>query len=193
MNMIKDLMNNEELVKGITEDLEDFAEDAIVTYEVWAMGYNAEGVITDAEMLVDTFTDPDEAIKCATNLTLADIVHQASIEDNNNELLVDLSYISVEVETVVDDDDEGSMNIGTIYKKDIYFEEDDEEEIICLGEKDYELLEDGSIQVSCELLGQFNKNDQVKVMFKDEDCKPILTYKIISKTTANNYICEFIY
>jgi hypothetical protein len=193
MSMVKDLMNNEELVRSITEDLEDFDENTPVTYEVWTMGYNNNGSITDTEMLVSIFTDPDEAVKCAANLTLADIVHQASIEDDNKEMLVDISYISVEVETVVEDDNSCGMNIGTIYKKTIYLEEESEEEIVSLGEKDYVLFEDGSIQVSRELLGQYNKNDQVKIMFKDEDCKPVLTYKIISKTTANNYICEFVY
>ena len=43
------------------------------------------------------------------------------------------------------------------------------------------------------LLNNYNKNDLIKVMFDGENDKFVFTYKIISKTTDNNYICEFIY
>lgn len=190
MSTVKDLMNNEELVRDITEDLEDFADDASVTYEVWTMGYNDNDMITDTEMFVASFVDPDEAVKCAKNLTLADIVQQASIEDNDKELLVNISYISVEVETVVTNDDEGSMNIGTIYKKEIYledvvedYEEDDyvEDPIVELSTKDFELLEDGNLKISRKFLKDYNKNDYVRFHFADEAESSSFMYKIISK------------
>ena len=73
-------------------------------------------------------------------------------------------------------------------------EEDPEEtNVVLLSSEDYTLNEDGSIDVSCELLKNYNKNDRIQVMFVDEDNQPVLTYKIISKTTANKYVCEFIY
>ena len=55
--------------------------------------------------------------------------------------------------------------------------------------------EDGSLEISCDILKNFNKNDMVQIWFTDEnkDYHPILTYKIISKTTGNKYICEFVY
>ena len=190
MSTVKDLMNNEELVRDITEDLEDFADNASVTYEVWTMGYSDSDVITDTEMFVASFVDPDEAVRCAKNLTLADIVQQASVEDNDKELLVNISYISVEVETVVTNDDEGSMNIGTIYKKEIYledivedYEEDDcvEDPIVELSAKDFELLEDGNLKVSRNFLKDYNKNDYVRFHFTDEAESGSFMYKIISK------------
>lgn len=198
MSMVKDLKNNEELVKNIVEDLEDFDEYDNITYEVWAMGYDQEGAVSGAEMLINSFADPDVAVRFAANTTLAEIVHQAAEEDGNKEFDVQLSHISVEVETVVDDENEGTMNIGTIYRKDIYLDEELEAdeveyEVVSLTEKNYKLCEDGSIEVPCVLLSQFNKNDQVQFVFDDEDNKPVLTYKIISKTSDDKYICEFIY
>jgi hypothetical protein len=187
--MIKDLMNNEELVKGITEDLEDFAEDVIVTYEVWAMGYNEDDEITDAEFLLKSFADPDAAVAYAKDVTLADVVHLTS---DGSELKEDITTIQVEVEAVVDTEDDEAMNIGTVYYKTLY-NKDEYADIVDVSEKDYKLLEDGSIEVSYELLKNFNKNDIVQVRFIDENEQPILTYKIISKTTANTFVCEFIY
>ena len=40
---------------------------------------------------------------------------------------------------------------------------------------------------------KYNKNDTVQIMYIDEDTQPIMTYKIISKTTDNSFICEFVY
>jgi hypothetical protein len=100
MTNIKDLMNNEELMQHIVEDLEDFDDCAPVTYEVWTIGYNEADVVNGTDMLIGEFDDPDEAIKCATNLTLADIIHQAAEEDNGKEPTTHTSYISIEVETV---------------------------------------------------------------------------------------------
>ena len=193
-------------MKFVTEDLEDFDGDLPVTYEVWAIGYNGDDAITDTEMYVAEFTDPDKAIERAKQLTLADIVHQAAEEDDGTEPTSDVRHIVIEVETVVEDEDEeGTMNVGTIFKRDLWIDgeysdeedapEDEYSEVVPVTAKDYTLLEDGSIEVSCDILKNFNKNDMVQIWFTDEnkDYKSILTYKIISKTTANKYICEFVY
>jgi hypothetical protein len=118
-NTVKDLMENEELNQFITEDLEDFETDAEVSYEVWALGYDEAGTITDSELFIKSFNDPDEAITFAKNLDLSDIVQLAANEDFSAESFCKIDYISVEVETVVDEED-GTMNIGTIYKKEIH-------------------------------------------------------------------------
>lgn len=199
MTNVKDLMNNEELMQYIIEDLEDFPEGSPVTYEVWALGYNHLDELTDSELLLATFEDPDKAVEYAKQLTLADIVYKASEEDTDIEQADNIDYISVEVETVLSDPNDefvgGTINIGSIYKKEISLYEDEpeeEDEIVSLHADDYTLLDDGTLEVRRALLKNFNKNDQVKVMFVDEDNKPILTYKIISKI-GNLFICEFIY
>lgn len=199
MTNVKDLMNNGELMQHIVEDLEDFSEDSPITYEVWALGYNHLDEITASELLLNTFEDPDKAVEYVKQITLADIVHKASEEDVDLEPSINIDHISVEVETVLSDPNDefvgGTINVGTIYKKEINIYEDeseDEEEIVSLHEDDYTLLDDGTLEVRRTLLKNFNKNDQVKVMFIDEDNKPILTYKIISKI-GSLFICEFIY
>lgn len=196
----EELMKNEELAEFVTEDLEDFEPSTEIGYAVWAIGYKADGTVTEADMLIGEFQNPDEAIAKAKSVTLADVVHQAAEEDDGSEP-EDVAFISIEVETVVDCE-EGTMNIGTIFKKEIPvcedddgYEEDEYSEVVCIRTDEYTLLEDGSIEVDCSILKDFNKNDNVQFMFIEEnsDSTPILTYKIISKTTANKYICEFIY
>lgn len=197
MNTIKELKNRDELVKHIVEDLDDFEEDTVVSYEVWAIGYDPEDNVTDAETFFASFDSPDEAIEYAQKITLPDIVCMTPEDDTETDY--DISYISVEVETVVKEDEE-SFNVGTIFKNTIWIsdeegpaEDPEETNVVLLSSEDYTLNEDGSIDISCELLKNYNKNDRIQVMFVDEDNQPILTYKIISKTTANKYVCEFIY
>lgn len=201
---LKEIMENKDLAKHIAEDIEDIPEDCPVTYMVWAIGYDEDGAITDTEMFVAEFTDPDEAIQRAKQITLADIVHQAAEESDGTVPETTVAYITIEVETVVEDEDgEGTMNIGTIYKRELWIDgeygdeedapEDEYSEVVPVTAKDYRLLEDGSLEIDCDILKNFNKNDMVQIWFTDEDHKSILTYKIISKTTGNKFICEFIY
>ena len=200
---LKEVMENKDLAKFIAEDLDEIPEDAEVTYELWAIGYNADGAVTDTEMFIAEFKDPDAAIEFAKKLTMADIVHQAAEEHDGSTPAENVTYISLEVETVVDEDEDGTMNIGTIYKRELWIDgeygdeedapEDEYSEVVPVTAKDYRLLEDGSLEIDCDILKNFNKNDMVQIWFTDEDHKSILTYKIISKTTGNKFICEFIY
>lgn len=191
---IKDLMENEELKQYITEDLEDFEEDLVVTYEVWAIGYDEDGAITDTDLYLGEFLDPDRAIEVAKNLTFSDVIQRAAEEDN---VVPDepVTYISIEVETVVADDEGNSMNVGTIYKKELCVdgESEDDEEIIHVKDNEYSIDDDGNLIISCAQFNHLNKNDIIKVMYDDEDNTPVLTYKIMSKTTSGNFECEFMY
>lgn len=200
---LKEAMENKDLAKHIAEDIDEILEDTEVTYELWAIGYNADGAVTDTEMFIADFKNPDVAIEFAKKVTMADIVHQAAEEHDGSTPAENVTYISLEVETVVDEDEDGTMNIGTIYKRELWIDgeygyeedapEDEYSEVVPVTAKDYRLLEDGSLEIDCDILKNFNKNDMVQIWFTDEDHKSILTYKIISKTTGNKYICEFIY
>lgn len=201
---LKEIMETEDLAKHIAEDIDDIPEDAPVTYEVWAIGYDNGSAVTDSEMLLREFNDPDEAIEFAKAVTLAEIIHQAAEEDNGTVPNETVDYIQVEVETVITDAESNeTMNIGTIYKRDQWTDEESKDDsepleydvIVPITTNEYILLEDGSIEVDCKLLKDFNKNDMVQFMFIEEnkDCPPILTYKISSKTTDNKFVCEFIY
>ena len=204
---IKEVMEDKDLAKHIAEDIDEIPEDTEVTYELWAIGYNADGAVTDTEMFIAEFKDPDAAIEFAKKVTMADIVHQAAEEYDGSTPAENVTYISLEVETVIDEDEDETMNIGTIYKRELWIDgeygseedipepEDEYSEVVPVTAKDYKLLEDGSLEISCDILKNFNKNDMVQIWFTDEnkDYHPILTYKIISKTTGNKYICEFVY
>lgn len=201
---VKEIIENEELAIHIAEDIEDIPEDTPVSYSVWAIGYANGSEVTDTDMFIKEFSDPDEAVEFAKKLTLADIVHQAAEEHTEAEPTENVSYISIEVETVIEDtENDETMNIGTIYKRELWIDgeygddedtpEDEYSEVVPVTSKDYRLLEDGSLEIGCDILKNFNKNDMVQIWFTDEDHKSILTYKIISKTTGNKFICEFIY
>ena len=185
---IRDLQNVDELVNAIAEDISEIPDDTPVAYEVWAIGYNEEDEITEAELLLGTFEDPDFAVSYAKAITLADVVNLAA--DDSCEVTDGVHCISIEVETVVPDD-EGTMNIGTIYRKAIeVFEE--LPEFITLSNNEYEIMEDGNIQIPCDILKEYNKNDLITVVFEDDNLSQPMLYKIISKTTSGHYICEFV-
>lgn len=105
-------------VEDVLDEFEEIPDDAEVDYEVWAIGYNNNNEATDAELLLKTFKDPDEAVAYAKTVELADVVYldtSGSLPSN------DVVYINIEVETVIDAEDDGTMNVGTIYYKHIVF------------------------------------------------------------------------
>ena len=122
INTIKDLMNDKELASSIIEDLKDFDETETVTYEIWAIGYDEDGDITDSELFIDSFDNPDDAIKYARSLRFVDIADLdaetlAGFFDESKHV----TYISIEVETVVEVPEEDyTENIGTIFTKELY-------------------------------------------------------------------------
>mgnify|MGYP007133140429 CR=1 FL=1 len=181
---VKELFENEELMNNIVEDIEDIPEDSEVTYEVWALGYTCDEEMTDTEILVGEFNDPDAAIACAEKVSFKSL-HEAGYEEPDEETV----YFSIEVETVVEDpedEDGGTMNIGTIYSRDLWIDgeygsEDDVDPIVELKNTDYAVLEDGELKVSRKFLKDYNKNDYVNFRFVDEPESFVLRYKIISK------------
>lgn len=184
--------NMNDIVDMLVEDL-DIPEDIPVTYEVSAIGFNKEDELTGAYMVLSTFTDPDQAVEYAKAFTLADVINLAAEEDYED-LTYETHSISIEVETVVpsDDEDDMNMNVGTVYKKRIQVYEE-APVFVELTNNDYEVIEEtGYIQIPCAILKDYNKNDKFTVLFVDEEKPWPITYKIISKTTSNQYICEFV-
>ena len=181
--------NMNDVVDQLVADI-DIPEDVPVMYEVWATGYDEEGQITDAEMLIGTFEDPDEAVSFARDTSAADILGLAE-DDDYSGFDDNVCTIHVEVETVVVSDEDGTMNIGTIYKKTLeLFEE--VPEYITLFNEDFQVIEEtGYIQISSEKLINYNKGDAVLILFADEDEPYPIEYKIIVKTD-NFCICEFV-
>jgi hypothetical protein len=147
------------IVDKLVEDIE-IPEDVPVSYEVWAIGYDEEDQVTDAELLLATFEDPDQAVHYAKELTLADVVNFAA--DDECDVTTEVYSIHIEVETVVPDD-EGAINIGTIYKKTLeIFEE--LPEFVTLSADEYEVIEEsGYLQIPRSILKDYNKNDKITV------------------------------
>ena len=113
---VKEMLTNSEIVENIVEDITEIPEDSEVTYEVWALGYTEDEDCTDDEVLIGEFTDIDEAVKCAEAVTLEKIK-----EHGYRAADPDTAYFSIEVETVVEDpEDEGTVNIGSVYNRDLW-------------------------------------------------------------------------
>ena len=197
---VKDLLMNDELMDNIVEDIEDIPEDSEVTYEVWALGYADEDDCTNDEVLLGEFTDPDEAVKYAEKVTLNTIKELGYVEADP-----DTTHFSIEVETVVEDpEDEGTMNLGSVYSRDLWLDgeygsEEDvpeiEEPFVPVLSADCKLIDDGILKIRCDLLKNYNKNDLVNLYFIDEPDTSILTYKIISKVTyvdGDYYHCDLL-
>lgn len=175
-----------DIVNELVEDIE-IPEDVPVSYEVWAIGYDEEDQVTDAELLLATFEDPDQAANYAKELTLADVVNFAA--DDECDVTTEVYTIHIEVETVVPDD-EGTVNVGTIYKKtlEIYEELPD---YVVLSADDFVLLDNGDIMISKNILDKYNENDCFTAIFEDGSVSQPMIYKIKS-TVGETYICEFV-
>jgi hypothetical protein len=199
---VKDIYENEELMNNIVEDLYEIPEDSEVTYEVWALGYTCDEELTDAEILVGEFNDPDAAIACAEKVSLKSL-RDAGYDEPDEKAV----YFSIEVETVVEDpedEDGGTMNIGTVYSRELwtdgeYGSDEDAPDygdpIVAVCSADYSLLDDGTLKLSAQFLKDFNKNDYIRVQFVEEPDSAILLYKIMSKveyTDGDYYHCDLI-
>ena len=97
------------------------------SYDVWAFGYTSEHRITDTEIFLANFDDPEEAVDFAKKLSYKDIA-----ANDRQHITDDTAYLTVEVETVVPDtenfgfDEDGNfstdedlcVNVETIYTSD---------------------------------------------------------------------------
>ena len=201
----EELITNQEIVNNLADSLEDIPQDYSAKYALWVIGLDEENDPM-YDLFIYEFDTPEEAVNKAEGIDLKFIEEQTEQPilffcDNNN-----IDHFSIEVETVVldpDDEEGGTMNIGTIYRREllVYEDHDDAESagvgdytnVVCISNKDFELLEDGTLKVSCQLLREFNKNDYVLFEFVDDKDAAILEYKIISKVIYKDgdyYHCE---
>lgn len=113
---IKDLLNNEALLKDIVEDLEDFPMESKITYEVWALGYTEDDVPLDYCYSLGEFDDCESAVAFINEVDLPFIRSKGPAD-----LPKDIARFSLEVETTVEDPEDeeygGTVNIGIVYQK----------------------------------------------------------------------------
>ena len=107
------------IINDIDEDMFPFPEEDIcgtgVWYEVWAIGYDENSRVTDAEVLLKTFDDPGEAVEYAKAIDLADVIRHPKVESAP---IHEIDSLEIEVETVIDDA-YGTCNVDTVYHKTI--------------------------------------------------------------------------
>lgn len=88
------------------------SEDIVMmNYEVWALGYDNDGDRTDAEILLQSFKTPLAAVLYAREVTWEKVS-----QIDKDKVFDGINNISIEVETVVSDED-GESNIDTIFSK----------------------------------------------------------------------------
>ena len=199
---VKELFENEALMHNIVESLDDLPEDAEVIYSVWALGYDKNKEITDDEVLLSEFTDPDAAIEFADKVVLETITDIGYGEQDP-----DTAYFSIEVETEVgdpDDEDGGTMNIGTVYHRDLWIDGEygSEEDapcvvasVVAIAPRDYFILDDGLFRVRADFLQEYDVGDVVSFYFIDEPDSDMLTYKLLSMSSYDGieyFDCELL-
>ena len=117
MCIVKDLLTKEDL-RHVKRVLEILPEEAPISYEVWVIGrHNHHNV----ETLLGTFEESQEAIEYADTLPLLEAVNAIA---GDNYFNYSTDYVFIEVETVIDNNRGGTMNIGTAYKKALFTLED---------------------------------------------------------------------
>ena len=111
--------NLKALINDIDEDETLFPEEDICGtgcwYEVWAIGYDEDGRVTDTEVLLKTFDDPGEAVEYAKAIDLADVIRHPKVASAP---IHEIDSLEIEVETVIDDA-YGTCNVDTVYYKTI--------------------------------------------------------------------------
>lgn len=113
MCIVKDLLTKEDL-RHVKRILEILPEEAPIQYEVWAIGYANN---SKRESLLRTFKDSTEAMLYANTVTLLDAINAIT---SNQYFNYDTDYVFIEVETSIDNHNGGSINLGVIYKNDLF-------------------------------------------------------------------------
>ncbi len=104
-----DIEVDDELTEADLDDLDDSISSK-TSYEVWALGINNIGSITDFEVLLGEFDDPEAARNFAWTVDV-DLVRSKT----SKAFASDLKQLNIEVETVVEADGY-TENIGTILR-----------------------------------------------------------------------------
>jgi hypothetical protein len=192
----KELITNQELVNELVSSLEDFPQGSDTKYDLWIIQNNYEDVEV-SEYFIYEFDSHEEAVTKAESIDLKFI---EELLEHPVVLCPDgkyNDYFSVEIEEVIVDpeDENNTINIGTIYTRDILLTDTpketglDGDPIIAVSTGDYEFLEDNTLKIRTELLHGFNLNELVNIYFADDKDSDILSCKIISCEDAY-YFCE---
>lgn len=156
------------------DELEDFNLPP-VSYEVWILGYDRFDRLTPFEYLVGSFANPDAAVDRAAVITVPDL---------ENKIPDEVSYFSIEVETVV-----AGLNAGTIYRR--HLENTKPTVDLWINETDYELTEEGNLKITGSKIKSLKAGYYISMSISGRPgAEPILLKVILRED--NFIICEFI-
>jgi hypothetical protein len=156
------------------DELEDF-DIPPVSYEVWVLGYDRFDRLTPFEYLVGSFNNPDAAVDRARALAALDL---------EKEIPDEISYFSIEVETIAD-----GLNAGTIYRR--HLENTKPTVDLWIDETDYELTEEGNLKITGSKIKSFKTGYYINISISGRpEAEPILLKVIYKEDTF--IICEFI-
>lgn len=97
------------------DELDDFEEGNVI-YQVWLMGYDFNDMITDFSLCIYQGNDLQDALDYANRVINHEITYESECFDNDFEN----AYITLEVETVVADEDGNEENVETVYERMLY-------------------------------------------------------------------------
>lgn len=159
------------------DELDDF-EISPASYEVWILGYTRFDTLTAFEYLVGGFDNPDAAIDRAKSFTIS------SLPELNKELSSEVAYFSIEVETVVD-----GLNSGTIYKR--CLENIHPPINLWISENAYELTEAGNLRIKHKECNKVNVGSYINLNISERPTEDSISLKVIMKDSCS-ITCEFI-
>jgi hypothetical protein len=155
------------------EELEDF-EIPQASYEAWVLGYDRFDRI-NFEYLVGSFDNPDAAVDRASTL---------AVPDPERDVPDEVSYFSIEVETVV-----AGLNAGTIYRR--HLENTKPTIDLLINETDYELTEEGNLKIIGSKIKELKPGYYINMSISGRPGAEPILLKVMLKED-NFIICEFI-
>lgn len=196
----ENLILNPECVNSVVESLGDIPQDSdTTTYALWVISLDDKDETVD-EFFIYEFSSLEEAITKAESIDIKFISEQIESPILYYCDYAGVEYFSVEIDTVIEEEGD-SVNLGTIYHRDLFLDGGepeveiglDDEPIVALTAADYEILENNIIKIRTDVLKDYNKNDYVNIYFADDPDSDILECKIISKVIYEDgdyYHCE---
>ena len=194
----KDLFTNQAVVNNIAESLEDIPQDSSAKYDLWVVGYNIDNEPV-SELFIYEFNTPEEALSKAETIDPKFVEEQTEMSFTEYILSNNLECVTIEVEACVEDVNDTSA--GTIYTRDIWLNEDQDEplenvaNIVAVVPGDYSFLDDGTFKVRNDFLQEYKPGDVVKFYFVDEPDSDLLTYRIVSEVEyidGKYFHCELV-
>lgn len=163
---IKDFLDDDD------DTLGDLLTQVAINYDVWISGLTKAKKAV--EVLVASFSGPDEATACVERLT-KELIKENLNKKYSEKYLEGVDCVLSEVRASVLDEAGVLIDMVTVHKKTIDLTEIPVVHIIT---RDVTILEDNSIEFAAGLTAGLIAGDKINIKFDDNNS--LFTYKIIS-------------